>query len=77
MPSKQSLLDSHQDSSELMKWAKDTHNVCEKFVFIKKQVDGQVTVRCCMEANNSDQFEGSGVSKKDAIADALAQRFPA
>jgi len=77
MPSKQSLINSHQGATEMLRWANETHDVCEKLVHVKKSADGSITVRCCMESDHNDLFEGSGVSKKDATADALSQRFPA
>lgn len=76
MPSKQALMSSHLSSGEILKWAKQAHDVCEKLVFVKQEADGSTTVRCCQEADHNDVFEGTGASKKEATADAISQRYP-
>jgi hypothetical protein len=76
MPNKQSLIASHLGSAEMLKWANTTHAVSKTLVHVKKETDGTIAVRCCMESNPLDVFDGFGASKKEATADALSQRFP-
>lgn len=75
MPSKESLLSTYSSSEEMLKAVSVSLDVCETLVFVKK-VGGQAVVRCALNSDSNVQFDGSGVSKKEAIADAISKKFP-
>lgn len=76
MPSKQSLLDDYNNSSEILKYAMQNHGVSSKLKFIKFEASGQVRVAACLESDHSHVFEGIGSDKKEAMADCISGEFP-
>ena len=75
MPTKQYLMGNYASAAEILEYAVANHNTDSQLVHVKK-VGGAVQVRCKDATNPVEVYDGTGVSKHEAMADCISTKFP-
>lgn len=75
MPTKQWLMDNYDSAKEILDYAAANHNTSVQLVYVKHS-GGQVVVRCKDASTPSTVYDGSGATKKEAMADCISTEFP-
>jgi len=75
MPTKQFLMDNYDSASAILAYAVSSHSTASMLDFVK-YIGGVCHIRCHEEGNPGNTYEGSGASKKEAMADCISTEFP-
>lgn len=76
MANKQDLLNTFISSEDMILHAESEYDVDIVLVYVKQVGKHNFIVKACLKTNPNDEFQGEGVTKREALADCIASRFP-